>query len=85
MTAAPAPYRVRTLQQHIRRLLVTMSVAMAVIIALLAFVLISVSHQATSVLACATTAADFNQEFKENLDQEMYHHAIRARSETSVG
>ncbi len=79
-----APYHVRTLQQHIRRLLVTMSVAMAVIIALLAFVLISVSHQATSVLACATTAADFNQEFKENLDQEMYHHAIRARSENSV-
>ena len=75
---------VKTLQQHIRRLLVTMSVAMGAIIAVMAFVLVSVSNRATSVLACATTAADFNQQFKANLDQEMYHHAIRARSENSV-
>ena len=74
----------RTIQQHIRRLIITMSVAMAVIIAVLAFVLISVSRQASSVLACATTAADFNQEFKANIDLEMYKHVNLPPSESSV-
>ncbi len=80
----PSPYHVKTLQQHIRRLLVTMSVAMAAIIAVLSFVLISVSTQASSVLARATTAADFNQEFKSTIDLEMYNLAIRPYTETSV-
>lgn len=74
----------RTTRQQIRKMLVTMSVAMGVIIAVLTFVLLSVSHQASSVLACATTAADFNQEFKANLDLEMYNHVIRPRGENSV-
>ena len=78
------PLSLRTIQQTIRKLLVTMSAAMAIIIAVLAFVLISVSSQASSVLACATTAADFNQEFKTSLDLEMYNHVIRPRSENSV-
>ena len=78
------PLNMQTIQQQIRKLLVTISVAMAVVIVVLAFVLISVSRQAASVLACATTAADFNQEFKANLDLEMYNHVIRPRSERSV-
>ena len=78
------PFRIKTLQQHIRKLLITMSVATAVIIALLSFVLISVSTQSSSVLARATTAADFNQEFKENIDLEMYYQAIRPYSDSSV-
>ena len=79
-----APHQMHTIQQYVRRLLVTMFVAAAVIIAVLAFVLISVSTQASSVLARATTAADFNQEFKTNLDLEMYYQAIRPYSETSL-
>ena len=78
------PHQMRTIQQHIRSLLVTMFVAAAVIIAVLAFVLISVSTQASNVLARATTAADFNQEFKTNLDLEMYYQAIRPYSEASL-
>lgn len=78
-----APLQPRTIRQQIRRLLVTTSLAMAVIIAVLAFVLISVSRQTTGVLSCATTAADFNQEFKANLDLEMYNHVIRPRSPSS--
>ena len=77
-------YHVRTIQQHIRKLLIAMSVATAVIIALLSFVLVSVSTQSSSVLARATTAADFNQEFKENIDLEMYYQAIRPYSDGSV-
>lgn len=84
MQQQTTPLNMQTIQQQIRKLLLTISVAMAIIIAVLAFVLLSVSRQATSVLACATTAADFNQEFKANLDLEMYNHVIRPRSENSV-
>ena len=82
--ASDRPVAMRTTRQQIRKLLVMMSAASAFIIAVLAFVLLSVSRQASDVLACATTAADFNQEFKANLDLEMYNHVIRPRSETSV-
>ena len=78
------PVPMQTTRQQIRKLLIMMSAASAVIIAVLALVLISVSHQASDVLACATTAADFNQEFKANLDLEMYNHVIRPRSADSV-
>lgn len=78
------PVAMRTTRQQIRKLLIMMSIASAIIITALALVLISVSRQASDVLACATTAADFNQEFKVNLDLEMYNHVIRPRSDTSV-
>ena len=74
----------RTVQQQIRRLLIILSAAMGVIIAVLTLMLVSINHQYAGVLACANTAADFNQEFKSNLDLEMYNHVIRPRTDHSV-
>ena len=78
------PVNMQTIRQQIRKLLLTISAATVIIIAVLAFVLLSVSGQASNVLARATIAADFNQEFKSTVDLEMYYLAIRPYSETSV-
>lgn len=84
LTTAPEAPAKRTIQQQIRRLLLTVSIAMAVIIVTLTFMLLAINGQYSRVLSCANTAADFNQEFKSTLDLEMYNHVIRPRSEHSA-
>ena len=74
----------QTIQRQIRRLLVTVSAAVAVIILALSFILVAINSQYARVLSCANTAADFNQEFKSALDLAMYNHVIRPRSPQSV-
>ena len=74
----------RTVRQQIRRLLVILSAFMAAIIAVATLMLYSINRQYTGVLACANTAADFNKEFKNTLDLEMYNHVIRPRTEHSA-
>ncbi len=74
----------RTIQQQIRRLLGTVLPVMGAIIVILIVMLLSINRQYTGVLQSANTAADFNQEFKTQLDSGMYNHVIRPRSEASV-
>lgn len=74
----------RSVEQQINRLLLTVSSTMIVIIAALILMLLSINRQYTGVLQNANTAADFNKEFKDALDAEMYNHVIRPRSENSV-
>ena len=78
------PQAARSIKQQISRLLFIVSVTMAVIIAVLSFMLVSINRQYAVVLSCANTAADFNKEFKSTLDHEMYNHVIRPRSGDSV-
>ncbi len=74
----------KTIKQQINRLLLTVLLATGVVILLMLVMLFSVKGRYTNVLQSANTAADFNAEFKEMLDQGMYNHVIRPRSETSV-
>lgn len=72
-----------SIRLEIRRLLVTLSLLPAVMIAVLTVMLISINRQYESVLLCANTAADFNKEFKSTLDSEMYNHVITPRGPDS--
>jgi len=72
------------IKQQINQLIMTMFIPMVLIIAVLLFMLISINRQYTSALQNANTAAEFNSEFKETIDQEMYNHVIMPRSENSV-
>lgn len=73
----------RSIEQQIKRLLNTVLPVMAAIIVVLILMLLSINGQYTDVLLSANTAADFNQEFKTQLDSDMYNHVIRPRSEDS--
>ena len=74
----------RSIKQRVRRLLWIVCLTMAGIVVLFSTILISINRQYADVLTCANTAADFNKEFKNNLDLEMYNHVIRPRSESSL-
>lgn len=67
------------IRQQLRTLLLTMSIPLVAIIVGLLFILLSFNNQYHSVLQNANTAADFNQEFKQNIDQMMYNHVIQPR------
>ena len=74
----------RSIEKQINKLLLTVSAVMILIIVGLLFMLLSINSQYTGVLQSANTAADFNKEFKEMLDSEMYNHVIQPRSNASV-
>lgn len=74
----------RSIEQQIKRLLGTVLPVMGAIIVVLIVMLLSINSQYTGVLQSANIAADFNQEFKSQLDSSMYNHVIRPRSEASV-
>lgn len=80
---SPGGHPVRTIKQQINRLLAIVAVSSAAIIVIFSFLLISINRQYNRVLACANTAADFNQEFKSTLDLEMYNHVIKPRTDHS--
>ena len=69
----------RSIKQQINRLLLLVTASMAVIIAVLILMLLSINRQYEGALLCADTAADFNKEFKSTIDLEMYNHVIRPR------
>ncbi len=75
----------RTIEQQIKRLLITILPVMGGVMLILIVMLFSINDQYTAVLQSANTAADFNAEFKEMLDQGMYDHVILPRSEDPVG
>lgn len=73
-----------SIKRQINRLLLMIAISTLVIIGALIAMLVSISRQYTSALQNANTAADFNKEFKEALDLEMYNHVIRPRNEQSA-
>ncbi len=73
-----------TIQQQVSRLLWTVLPLTGVVIVMMMVMLFSVQARYTSVLQSANTAADFNNEFKEQLDHGMYNHVIQPRSSASV-
>lgn len=81
---ALVPGRKTGIKQQIDQVLLTVFLPMVLIVGILIFMLISINRQYTSALQNANTAAEFNNEFKENIDLEMYNHVIRPRTESSV-
>ncbi len=73
-----------SINRQINKLLLIAAVSMLVIIVALISMLVAISRQYTSALQNANSAADFNKEFKNTLDLEMYNHVIRPRSSQSV-
>ena len=74
----------RNISRQFNRLLLIVSLVMAVIIAAFSFMLLSINRQYEGALQCANTAADFNKEFKSSLDLEMYNHVIKPRHANSA-
>lgn len=77
------PVQDRSIEQQIKRLLITILPVMGFIIILLIVMMLSINHQYTNVLQSANTAADFSKEFKSVLDSGMYNHVIAPRSSAS--
>lgn len=79
------PYKKKTeIRQQINQLMMVIFIPLVLLICLLLFMLISINRQYTSALQNANIAAEFNSEFKETIDQEMYNHVIRPRTPDSV-
>lgn len=72
-----------SIKQRIGRLLMIVGLSMVFIVILMSLMLISINMRYEGALQCANTAAEFNKEFKDNLDLAMYNHVIRPRSEHS--
>lgn len=81
---APRNTPTRTIEQQISRLLLSIMPAMGLMLLLLIVTLFTVTSRYNAVLMSANTAADFNKEFKPQLDAGMYNHVIQPRSATSV-
>ena len=58
-------------------IIITFSVLTLAAVVSLVFMMVNTSGRYTDVLRNAKTAADFNKEFKNTLDSEMYNHVIR--------
>ncbi|MBQ7850248.1 MAG: sensor histidine kinase [Clostridia bacterium] len=69
---------------QISKLLLTLLPLIGLIILILISALFSINSRYTAVLMSANTAADFNTEFKNQLDAGMYNHVIRPRSASSM-
>ncbi len=74
----------KTIRQQIDRLMLTVLPLTGIVILMMLAMLFSVQARYTSVLQSANAAADFNAEFKDQLDQGMYDHVIQPRSAASV-
>lgn len=68
------------IRRQLRNLLLTISIPLIGIITGLLIIVLSINSQYHSVLQNANTAADFNQEFKQTIDQMMYNHVIQPRT-----
>ncbi|WRS28660.1 sensor histidine kinase [Oscillospiraceae bacterium MB08-C2-2] len=73
-----------SITQQMNKLLFIIEVPLLVMIAILIFMLVSINRQYTNALQNANTAAEFNVEFKDTMDLEMWNHVITPRSDQSV-
>jgi two-component system sensor histidine kinase YesM len=72
------------INRQLHAMLLLVFVLMLVIIVVLLSMLISISHQYNNALQNANTAADFNMDFKETLDLEMYNFVILPRDDRTA-
>ncbi len=69
----------RSIKQEINQLVLIMALGMAVIFIVLLVTFLSINSRYEGALLCATTAADYNKGFKENIDREIYNSVIQPR------
>ncbi len=70
----------RSIRRKINRLLLIVTLSVALMILVYNVMLLSIHRQYENAILSATTAAEFNQEFKNNIDLSMYHYVIQPRS-----
>ena len=76
--------RERSLQQRLLLLVVSCFIPLAAVIVLLLALLLRYSQQYNTVLHNVTAASAFNQDFKENIDLEMYYYVVGSRYSTGL-
>ena len=74
----------QNITQQITGLLLPIFIIMAVIVAVFSIMLLSINYRYEDAMQSAVIAADFNRQFKDNLDLTMYNHVIQPRSPYSV-
>ena len=72
------------IRKQMNRFLMVVAIPLLSVIAILVIMLVSINSQYTAALQNANTAADFNLEFKNTMDLEMWNHVIKPRSPESV-
>lgn len=68
-----------SIQGRLRRLVTTISILIVVILASALIMLISYNRHYSRLLYNVTTASEFNQEFKNSIDQKMYYYVIESQ------
>ena len=76
--------RADSLQGRLRKLVVAISLVMAVILLASLVMLISSNGRYKRLLHNVTTASEFNQEFKNSIDQKMYYYVIESQYSTGL-
>jgi len=68
-----------SIQSRMRRLVTIFGVFMAVILAAMLSLVLAHNNQYKNLLYNVSTASEFNQDFKENIDLKMYYYVIESR------
>jgi two-component system sensor histidine kinase YesM len=76
--------KITSLEQRLRRLVAFCFVPLTVVIVLLLGLLLSYSRQYNTVLHNVTAASAFNQDFKGNVDLQMYYYVVGSRYSTGL-
>ena len=74
-----------SIKRQMNKLLVIVATPLLVMIAVLVIMLMSINRQYTNALQNANTAAEFNVEFNDTMDLEMWNYVIAPRNSRSVG
>ena len=73
-----------SITQQINGLLLPIFVMMAIMVAVFSIMLLSINYRYEDAMQSMVIAADFNKEFKKNLDLAMYNHVIQPRNKNSI-
>lgn len=68
-----------SIQKSLRRLVTAIGVLLALILASALLMLLSSNRHYSTLLHNVTTASEFNQEFKNSIDQKMYYYVIESQ------
>lgn len=77
-------FRKTSINKQLYKLLVIVIFPLLVMIATLLFMLVSFNQEYVTALQNANAASEFNNNFKDNLDLEMWYHVIYAKSEDEL-
>ncbi len=73
-----------SIKRQMNKLLAMVILPMLLMVGILIVMLASINQQYTNALQNANIAADFNKDFKDSMDLEMWNHVIEPRSPQSV-